>query len=143
MLPLFETERNRVNYGSPFRTARKVRGRTAKLDSTDLLGLVLWFLKGKECMYRLCPIFGVVPSTLSTWLNYSLEVLLRVVHNESNTQFAIKWPSLSEMESAAQLLSRSRQNGHLLRGVFAVMDGCRMLCVAYGDPYVQNAYWEG
>ena len=72
LLPLFELERAQCNFGSPFRTKPKSSGRNAHLKSADLLGLSLWFLKSKSAMYRLCPLFGIVPSTVSVWFDFSM-----------------------------------------------------------------------
>ena len=143
ILPCFERHRNQTNHGSPFRRFVKRRGRKPQLQSIDLIGIVLWYLKSKDCIYRMCPIFGVVPSTMSVWLNYAMEVMLKVVQDESMTAFSIKWPTVEEMRLSASLLQQNRTHGSLLRGVFGVCDGGRMPCVTYSDPPLQNAYWEG
>ncbi len=53
ILPMSETERMKVSYGSFYLTARKQRARKPELESMDLIGLVLWYLKSKDCAYRL------------------------------------------------------------------------------------------
>lgn len=111
------------------------------LQTVDLLGLVLWYLKTKGTMFSLCPIFGVVGSSVGVWLDFSLEVLVRVVKREKD--FEIKWPSYDEMKASASLLENNRINGGLLQGIFAVTDGGRMPCADYTDTNLQNAYFEG
>ena len=132
-----------TNFGSPCRTGNSRCGRKPILRSVDLLGLALWFLKSCDPPYKLCLIFGVIPSTLYCWLNYALEVLYRLVQNKNIADFEIRWPSPAEMKSSCQLLESNRQNGFLLKGVFAVVDGARMPWATYADPKLQNAYWEG
>lgn len=141
MLPLFEYESSVMNYGSPFRRLPKRMGRAPQLHSVDLIGLALWYLKGKEFMYRLCPIFGVVPSTISSWLSYSLDVLLDVVRDKTNREFCIEWPSINCIRSSAELL-RNGPSGNLLNGIFGIMEVERMPCVSFGNVYTENAYWE-
>eukprot|EP00171_Calliarthron_tuberculosum_P023637 IDg23637t1 len=143
ILPHFESERRHVNFGGPYRTGASTRGRPAQLRSIDVLGLVLWFLKCRNPVYRLCPVFGIVPSSIHVWLDYGLEVLTRVVRRPELRDFEIRWPTEEEMRSSSALLEHNRQYGHLLRGVFAVLDGGRMPCASYVDADLQNAYWEG
>ena len=94
-------------------------------------------------MYKLCPIFGLVPSSVSVWLDFGLEVMQKIVRTYRDNHFRICWPSEHEMRNSASLLTRNRPYGRLLSGVFAVMDGGRMPCASYSDPDVQNAFWEG
>ena len=143
VLHLFDTKRIQLNYGSPYRKSEKYNGAKHQLESINVIGLCLWYLKSGDPMYKLCPIFGIVPSTVRAWLEYGLEVLLSVVRDQKNTQFAIAWPKYSEMVQSAALLQQDRQNGRTLGGVFGIMGGERMPCGTYTDPYVQNAYWEG
>ena len=143
LMPLFEYERERCNYGSPYRIGPKVRGRKPFLRSCDLLGMALWYLKTKASMYSLCPIFGVVPSSIGVWMDFSLQVLLHVVKRKSRREFEIRWPSVEEMEASSSLLQSNRVYGPFLKGVFAVTDGGRMPCADYTDKNLQNAYYEG
>ena len=143
ILPKFERVRARFNYGSPYRKGPKTRGRVPQVDSMDLLGPALWYLKSRCTMYSLCPVFGLVPTTVSVWLDYALEVLLRVVNKRKHRDFEIRWPTVDEMKLSAELLWKSRPQWHLLRGVFGVVDGGRMPCAHYVDPELQNAFFEG
>ena len=143
VLPHFERVRLRISYGSPYRKGPKRRGRGAQMRSIDLLGLALWYLKSRCTTYSLCPIFGLVPSSVYIWLDYALEVLWRVVRKRSRKEFEIRWPSFEEIKLSAALLERNRDYGTLLRGVFAIVDGGRMPTANYTDSNLQNAYFEG
>ena len=143
LMPIFEVERQRCNYGSPYRTGPKTRGRPPFLRSCDILGMALWYLKTKGSMYSLCPIFGVVPSSMGVWMDYCLEVLLHVVKRKSRKEFEIRWPTVEEMKASSALLERNRVYRPFLKGVFAVTDGGRMPCADYTDTNLQNAYFEG
>lgn len=68
-----------MNYGSPFCKQSKVQEKRPALDSIDLVGIVLWFLKSKDFAYRMCPVFGIVPVTLIVWLKYALYVIFKAV----------------------------------------------------------------
>ena len=143
LLPYFIEIRHSVNYGGPYRFSSTLRGRKPYLDSIDILGLVLRYLKSRDSIYRLCPIFGIVPGTISVWLDYAMEVLFRVMQRTELPDIEIHWPTLQEMEVSTRLLQRNRQYGPLLKGVLAVMDGGCMPCPSYVQPDLQNAYWEG
>ena len=91
----------------------------------------------------MCPIFGIVPSSLDVWLDYSMEVLYCVVRNPVNTDFPISWPRPQNMEESASLFRHNRDYGHLLSGIFGVLDGVRMPTATFVDVNLQNAYFEG
>ncbi len=113
-----------------------------QLSSIDLIGLALWYLKTLCAANRLCPVFGVVPSSVYVWIDYAMEVLLKVVKDKSKSEFEVRWPSVAEMEESNAILKRNRACGMLLEGVFAVMDGGRMPCADYTDVDTQNAYYN-
>jgi len=143
ILPPFEIERMKLNFGSPYRRSRSPRGRKAQLGSIDLIGMALFFLKSRDPLYKLCPMFGVVPTTAAVWLDYSLEVLKRVVTKRGASDFEVRWPTPDEMWSSSALLAQNRELGRLLKGVFAITDGARMPCSVQDEPLLENAYWEG
>jgi len=143
ILPLFKAERISVNRGSPYNSKGSNRGRKPLLSDIDLIGLALYYLKTRDSMYRLSIMFGIVPSSVSVWLDYALEVLLKIVTKATNVDFEICWPTVAEMKASSDLLVRNRELGPLLSGCFGVLDGGRMPCANSGDADVQNAYWEG
>lgn len=55
----------------------------------------------------------------------------------------MSWPTPTETEEPAQLLQRSRPIGHLLLGVFAVVDNGRFKCPDYFKGDMQKANYEG
>ena len=65
VLPVFEKYRVEVNFGGPFRKGPKNRGRNAILNSVDILGLALHYLKSTGFMYDCCPIFGMCQKSVS------------------------------------------------------------------------------
>ena len=143
MLPLFELEREKVCYGSPFRCGLKIRGRKPSLHTVHLLVLALWYVKVKRTIYSLCPVFGVTDSTIGGWLDFSLEVLRRDVMNEENVGFGILRPTFEEMKESSSLLARNRIYDRLLEGVLAITDGGQMPCADHTDTNLKNAYFEG
>jgi len=143
LLPRFEEARKTLNFGSPYRRSNSTRGRRPQLTSIDLIGLVLYYLKSRDPLYKLCPIFGVVPTTAQVWLDFSLEIMKKVVTKTGAPDFEIRWPTVEEMRASAALLQRNRELGRLLKGVFSITDGARMPCAIHGDPFLENAYFEG
>lgn len=106
------------------------------------MGISLWYLKSSDPIYKICPAFGVVPSTIVVWLDYGLEVLLRVLKNAQLPYFAIEWPKEVEIRASAALLLNKRAHGVILDEIFSVMDGGRVPCVTYSNATLDNAYWE-
>ena len=143
ILPPFEAERFRLRYDSPYRQTDSGRGRRPQLRSVDLIGLALWYLKSSGSAQSMCPVFGLVPSSLNVWLSYSLEVLWRAVKDPSREAFAIRWPTEEEMRASSSLLERNREYGVVLKGIFGIMDGARMPCADYTNKNIQNACYEG
>ena len=72
-----------------------------------------------------------------------MEVLYRVVRNLVDNDFSISCPRPQDMEESASLFRRHRDYGHLLSGIFGVLDGGRMPTATCMDVNLQNAYFEG
>lgn len=109
-----------------------------------MLGLVLKYLKSTAAIqYELCGMFGMVPTTVSIWIDNGLTGLLKALWDKSFIQARVAWPSVQEMNESANLLRNNRKNGKVLKNVFGVIDGGRMLCADYEHPDLQNAYYEG
>ena len=89
----FGLHRKYVNYGGPYRKTNSKRGQVSTLQSIDLVGRALWYLKSRDPIHKLCPIFGIIPSSIYVWLEYALEVLLKVVTNSSLPEYEIRWPT--------------------------------------------------
>lgn len=93
-------------------------------------------------IYKLSPVFGLVPSSVSVWNDIGMEDVWKVVKEKRITDMRIEWPTENQMRTSSSSLQKNRRNGLLLSGIFAVMDSRRMLCVSYTDPDIQNAFWE-
>lgn len=143
VVPAFEHERKKDNFGSPYGTSRLTRGGRALLESFDLDILSVYYMYSRDAVYKMCPIFGIVPSSAHAWLDFSMEVLLRVVKHPKNPWFEIRLPNEEQIQGSAALLENDRVNGHLLRGILAVMDGDLMPCATYRSPELQKSFWEG
>ena len=87
--------------------------------------------------------FGIVPSSVSVWVDYGLTVLLEVFKDKTVREFRVKWPGQEEMDDSYNLLKMNRKHGHLLPNVFGILDGGRMPCAAFTDGNLQNAFYEG
>ena len=81
--------------------------------------------------YKLCPISGLIPTPLQAWLDYGIQVLLRIVQKRDKTDFDARWPSVDEMKMSVALLQINCRLGPLLAGRFAIMVVGRMPCATY------------
>lgn len=113
------------------------------MTKVDMLGLCLFYLRTSDIMQTICPCFGLTQSFLSTWLNYAMDVLLRMITKRGSNDFAVRWPCIEEIRYNAALLKAKRRYGIVLDRIFAVTDGARMSCVSFEEPQLQNAYYQG
>lgn len=142
LLPQYEIESASFNFGSPYRSAIKRKGRMKFFSSLHLLGLELWYFKGKETLYSLCSMLRIGTRIIRVWLDYNLEVLQCVLSCKERIKFEVRWPTVEEMKASATLLEVNRINGALLSGVFAITDFGRIPCPDLEDLNLQNAYYE-
>lgn len=105
--------------------------------------LVLWQLKSSGRQQQLCSIFGLVPTSVCVWVDYVLDVLYRTLRRSDNEDFRCAWPTVEELDESYALLQTNREYGHLLKGVFAVVDGGQFPCPDNVNDEIQNAYYEG
>lgn len=75
----FKAVRNNVQFGSPYRRGPKTRGFKPLLEFIDFLGLVLRYLKSIARQNEPYGMFGVVPSTLSAWIDFGLAALFQIL----------------------------------------------------------------
>lgn len=142
--PTSEIVRLSGNISSQYRKGPKIRGNKSLLSIIDKHGLVLKYIKKFGRHNDLCGMFGVVSSTVSFRVYYSLNLLLKCVLNRKVEDFRVNWSSRMEMDNSANLLRlANRPNGCVLPKVFAVMDGRRMLCADYEYEYLHDAFFEG
>lgn len=104
LLPLFTQVRPTVNYGSPYRTSESPREGKPIIETIDLLGLLLLYLKSSDRQYKLAHIFGLVPSSLSVWIDYALEIMVKIIELNWNSDLRVEWPIATEMTESARLL---------------------------------------
>ena len=142
ILLLFESKRANVNKGGAYKRWTSTRGRKPQLRSIDILRLCLRYLKSRWVTYKLCPICGLIPTSFYVWLDYGMQVLLRVVQKSNKKIFEVRWPSVDEMKMLAALLQRNRRLGPLIAGIIAIIYERHMLCDTYTDSDLKNAYWE-
>lgn len=111
LLPAFEKNREYVNYGSPFRNTPKTRGRNPLLASADLAALDLRYIRSPGYMYENCTFFGICPSSISEWLDYSLLVMRKTVTGKDIPSYEIRWPNEVQMRASARLLEKKPKMG--------------------------------
>ncbi len=87
MVPLFEETRKTVNHSIPYKQTGSTRGCRPAVVSVDLLGMALYYLKSRDVLYKICPVFGLVPSSLHVWLDFASEVLLKTVTRRMHAEF--------------------------------------------------------
>lgn len=121
---------------------RKAGGQKPWIETIDLLGFVSWYLKSSARQYSICPIFGLVPTTLSVWIDYGILDLHKATAHIPECSKC--WPSPSQTKEITQLLQLNFPNGHLLRKIFAVVDGWRFPCSQIRRSICsKNEYYEG
>lgn len=99
------------------------------MESADMLGLLFWFLNTSGRIYSLCPILGLVPSSVSAFVEYSLEVMYRMCCHERSSPLRVRCPN-------------NRPNGHLFKRVFGVVHGFLLPFSDYIDFDAQNSFYE-
>lgn len=71
-----------------------------------------------------------------------MEIFVGILYRRDLQTFGIRWPSEDQIKKSYNLLYRNRIHGRVLQGVFGILDGSRMPCATYTDPFPENAYWE-
>ena len=78
-----KAKRSNVNYGRPYRKGLKVKGRKPFPNTRDIVGLVLAYRKTHGYMCTLCPYFRMCASSLSSWIDYGMELMYNTVTDPS------------------------------------------------------------
>lgn len=81
--------------------------------------------------YKLAPIFALVPSSLSVWIDYELEVITSIIEFNLNSDLRVEWPSAAEMMKYAQQLKKHRPNGPIMSNIFGLRDVGRLSCAYF------------
>ncbi|KAJ7195965.1 hypothetical protein GGX14DRAFT_403699 [Mycena pura] len=109
------------------------------LDAAGALGLVLHFLNSTMREISLQQIFALIPSTVSRYLSFALDILLGILRRMPDA--AIRWPSTVD---EFQLYNDSIVVRHpRLTGAFAAIDGLALPLQTADDEELENATYNG
>lgn len=124
--------RNDVSRSAVPRTYRR------SLEASGALGLVLHYLNSTMLDVSLIQIFALIPTTVSRYILFGLQILLRTLRNMPDA--AIKWPSGDDfIENESLILARHP----LLEGAFGSVDGLNLLVQTSPDEEIENATYNG
>lgn len=65
----------------------------------------------------MCLLFGIVPSTMYVWFDFSLEVGMKQLKLPGSVDFEVCWTNRNERRASALLLETNRKYRSALRGV--------------------------
>ncbi|KAL0056665.1 hypothetical protein AAF712_016730 [Marasmius tenuissimus] len=109
------------------------------LDAPGALGLVLHYLCSSMLEIHLQQIFAVVPSVLNRYLDFSLDILLRVLRNTDDARI-----TLPRTEEEFELDSLAIQKRHpMLVGAFGSINGLSLPVQVSEDVEIENATYNG
>lgn len=140
--PLFASERSDYKHGSPFRSQPEMIGGLPRLNSTDQLSLVPWFLKSSGRQYSLCSLFEIKQSTVVAWPDYALKVHVSLCRKRHHPDLRISWQDQQGLEASASLLRTNCPHGLLFSELFGVRNRAWVLSADYVDVDLQNASYE-
>jgi hypothetical protein len=111
------------------------------LDAAGGLGLALHFLCSTMSEVSLQIIFALVPSTVSRYIDFALDILLEVLGQIPEGRLA--WPLQQVMQRNSDLINKKHKHAKYLKGAFGFMDGLNLPVMASGEDNKQNANWNG
>ncbi|TDL17816.1 hypothetical protein BD410DRAFT_843265 [Rickenella mellea] len=115
------------------------RPRKRSLDAEGALGLVLHYLNSTAREIELQQIFALIPSTVSRYISFALEILLETLKGMPET--CIRWPEgTGEFEELRDLIIERHP---LLLGAFATIDGLNLPVQTSADLDIENATYNG
>lgn len=82
--------RDTVNFEFTYRKKGKKGRYLNLLKSINVSGVTLLFIKSSGIHHELYAIFGIVPASLSVWVDYSLFVLLNKMKKKSIPQLKVE-----------------------------------------------------
>lgn len=115
------------------------RPRARSLDAAGALGLVLHYLNSTMREISLQQIFAIIPSTVSRYITFGLDILIAVLRTMADTKvawFTEEW----EFEEHNALV---RNRHPLLTGAFASIDGLNLPVETSNDADIENATYNG
>ena len=109
------------------------------LDVNGALGLVLHYLNSTIMELNLQEIFGLIPSTVSRYITFSLKILLNILRRIPDSR--IQWPrTQQQFENYTNLITAHHPRLH---GAFATIDGLNLMVETADDIDVENATYNG
>ncbi|KAJ6503848.1 hypothetical protein C8R45DRAFT_572915 [Mycena sanguinolenta] len=120
-------------------SAGKPRPGTRSLDAAGALGLALHFVNSTMREISLQQIFALIPTTISRYIHFSLDILLAVLRKLPDAR--IRWPSHVEDFQGYNSLIIERHP--LLTGAFASIDGLNLPVQTADDPEIENSTYNG
>ncbi|KDN33518.1 hypothetical protein RSAG8_13388, partial [Rhizoctonia solani AG-8 WAC10335] len=111
------------------------------LDAAGGLGLALHFLCSTMSEVSLQMIFALVPSTVSRYIDFALEILHEVLARIP--EGCIDWPSQATMQVNSDLINNKHKRAKYLKGAFGFMDGLNLPVTTSSDDDEQNANFNG
>jgi hypothetical protein len=112
---------------------------TRSLDAEGGLGLVLHYLNSTMREISLQQIFALIPSTVSRYLIFAMEILLQTLRITADAR--VTWfHKQSEFQAHNDLV---RQRHPLLTGAFASIDGLNIPVQTSSDIDIENATYNG
>ncbi|KAJ7226867.1 hypothetical protein GGX14DRAFT_385658 [Mycena pura] len=119
--------------------AGRTRPGAHSLDASGALGLVLHFLNSTMREISLQQIFALIPSTVSRYITFGMDLLLRVLR--TTLKAAITWPATcNKFEEYNNLIIACHPR---LTGAFASIDGLNLACQTSHNSKVENATYNG
>jgi hypothetical protein len=120
-------------------TAGNPRPGARSLDAAGALGLVLHYLNSTMREISLQQIFALIPTTVSRYITFALNILLGVLRKMPDA--AIRYPGAVEEFQALNDLIVERHPR--LKGAFAGLDGLNLPVQTAEDEEMENATYNG
>lgn len=118
--------------GAPWLGARS-------LDAAGALGLVLHYLNSAMLETSLQQIFALIPATVSRYLQFGQQILLKTVRTMPEGQITFPRQLKEYQENEALILGRHTR----LVGAFGSIDGLGLLAQESVDAEMENATYNG
>ncbi|KIK50231.1 hypothetical protein GYMLUDRAFT_253154 [Collybiopsis luxurians FD-317 M1] len=109
------------------------------LDAARALGLVLHYLSSAILEVQLQQIFTVVPSVLTCYLSFSLDILLATLHKMKEARIALPETQAEFAELSSLIVARHS----LLKDTFGSIDGLSLPAQVLDNPEIENATYNG
>ncbi len=108
------------------------------LDAAGALGLVLHYLASTMRELSLQQIFGLIPSTVTRYLSFSLQIILMVLRKIPAAR--IEWP---RGETFNDFTDRIVERHDRLFGAFGFIDGLKLPVEESSDQDIENSMYNG